>query len=238
MVVAADLESQREKYNIQKNISFVKVGSNKNESFQFYFQFNFFFCIGTVLADQKIEINYEDIGFCDFDNTKKSFSYIIDKKELEKILNDKCSETTNSNFLDYSLTKKYQKKFQVHDNCLESVVKNGETLKTGKYNFLVSFNCEKKELVNSKKNFNTIPKLEIKNDNCNLPNINRDIFGDVGGITGFGLGIGSITREKIDHLKKNLDWILYLYKDENIDQFIDYLAVQMKVNEKYSFAVP
>ena len=27
MVVAADLESQREKYNIQKNISFVKVGS-------------------------------------------------------------------------------------------------------------------------------------------------------------------------------------------------------------------
>ena len=29
----------------------------------------------------------------------------------------KCSETTNSNFLDYSLTKKYQKKFQVHDNC-------------------------------------------------------------------------------------------------------------------------
>ena len=113
------------------------------------------------------------------------------------------------------------------------MVKNGETLKTGKYNFLVSFNCEKKEIVNSKKNFNTIPKLEIKNDNCNLPNINRDIFGDIGAITGFGLGIGSITREKIDHLKKNLDWILYLYKDENIDQFIDYLAVQMKVNEKY-----
>ena len=37
--------------------------------------------------------------------------------------------------------------------------------------------------------------------------------------------VNNFKRENVDHLKKNLDWILYLYKDENIDQFIDYLAV-------------
>ena len=201
--------------------------------FYFLFVTVFFIKISYLNANDtpfKKNISFEEIGMCSSVNPKtkerESFGFKIDEDSVKEVLKKECNNKGFENVSQYTLKENYSGDFEYYDNCSKFIDLEGVKIEMGKYDFSADFFCEgsNPNLLTEIKPNSIVEKRALTN-NCNFE-LSRDLI-QIYSI--FLQGIGNITRAKTKIFEENLDWLLFIYKDEQVDKFIDLAKISTEV---------
>ena len=180
----------------------------------------------------KKNISYEEIGMCSSVNPKtkerESFGFKVDEDSVKEVLKKECNNKGFENVSQYTLKENYSGDFEYYDNCSKFINLEGVKTEMGKYNFSADFFCEglNPNLQTGVKPNSIVEKKALTN-NCNFE-LSREVIQTY---SVFLTGMGNITREKKKIFEQNLDWLLFIYKDKQVDKFIDLAKISSEVYE-------